>query len=78
MSETVMAVRDTIFSKCFKTHRLQAGADLRNVGSWRVMEKIGMKREGILRQQMALKGGWVDAVWYAILRAEWERLVSSE
>jgi len=68
MTEVVRTIRDTAFSKLPTLHRLRAGADLRNVGSWRVMEKIGMQREALFRQDTQLRGEWTDNVWYAILR----------
>ena len=54
--------------------RIQAFADLRNVGSWRVMEKLGMQREGVLRSHRTLRGEPVDDVLYAIFREEWSPL----
>lgn len=43
-----------------------------NPASGRVMQKAGMVREGVLRQQRFLKGRFVDTVVYSILRDEWE------
>ena len=54
--------------------RVQAFADVRNRQSWRVMEKLGMQREGLLRSHRDVHGERVDDVVYAILRDEWERL----
>ena len=51
--------------------RIQALADIRNVGSWRVMEKLGMKREGVLRSHQLVHDERTDEVIYAILREEW-------
>ena len=51
--------------------RIQALADIRNTGSWRVMEKLGMKREGLLRGNRLIHDQRVDDVLYAILRDEW-------
>ena len=53
-----------------KLHRLWADADPRNVGSWRVMEKLGMRREAHLRENWWLKGEWCDSYLYAILDRE--------
>ncbi|MFT5194009.1 MAG: ribosomal-protein-alanine N-acetyltransferase [Cellvibrionaceae bacterium] len=74
MTEAVKTIRDTTFLRFPELHRLYARADLRNIGSWRVMEKVGMQREAVLRQHVNLKGEWMDEVWYAILRPEWEQL----
>ncbi len=52
-------------------NRIEARCDPLNVASVRVMEKAGMKFEGALRQQMFVKGVYVDRMMYSILRAEW-------
>ena len=57
--------------------RLWTYADIRNEASWRVMEKIGMRREGVLRSRRILRGERVDDVFYAILREEWRSTESS-
>ena len=51
--------------------RVQAFADIRNKGSWRVMEKLGMKREGLLRSNRLIHDERTDGVIYAILAEEW-------
>lgn len=50
--------------------RVFARADARNIGSWRVMEKLGMQREGVLRQHRMSRGELVDDVVYGLLRDE--------
>ncbi len=52
--------------------RVRAAADAANVGSLRVMEKLGMTHEGTLRSNMFYKGQLSDAAMYAVLRDEWE------
>ncbi len=52
--------------------KIFAVADLRNRRSWRVMEKVGMTREGILRSHTNVRDGRSDDVHYGILREEWE------
>jgi RimJ/RimL family protein N-acetyltransferase/protein tyrosine phosphatase (PTP) superfamily phosphohydrolase (DUF442 family) len=51
-------------------HRIVATADTRNVGSLRVMEKIGMRAEGVFRQHQYLRGEWRDTATRAILEDE--------
>jgi ribosomal-protein-alanine N-acetyltransferase len=53
-------------------HRIYATCDPANVASARVMEKIGMQREGHLRGHRWMKGRWRDSYLYAILEQEWE------
>jgi RimJ/RimL family protein N-acetyltransferase len=52
-------------------HRVWADCDPANVGSWRVMEKLGMRREAHHRQNRWLKGAWHDTLIYAVLAEEW-------
>lgn len=58
--------------------RIYASTDTRNVGSWRVMEKLGMKREGVLRSQQLVHDERADEVIYSILREEWTPRSASE
>jgi RimJ/RimL family protein N-acetyltransferase len=48
-------------------HRIQARHFLRNPASGRVMEKLGMSREGVLRQSVRKWGRFEDVVLYARL-----------
>ena len=54
--------------------RVTAGCFAANVGSWRVMEKLGMRREqhGVADSFHA-ELGWVDGYTYGILSDEWRR-----
>ena len=52
-------------------HRIWAECDTENVGSWGVMQKLGMRREGELRHGRLIKGQWRDRYLYAILAEEW-------
>jgi RimJ/RimL family protein N-acetyltransferase len=57
-------------------HRIIAECDPRNVGSIRVMERLGMRREADHVDAMWLKGEWVGSVVYAILEDEWRAAAS--
>ena len=52
--------------------RIEGQYDLRNPASCRVMEKCGMRLEGILRSRIINKGEPVDVGVCAILRKDWE------
>jgi RimJ/RimL family protein N-acetyltransferase len=52
-------------------HRIYARCDARNVASWRVMERLGMRREAHFREHARFKGGWDEEMIYAILESEW-------
>ena len=69
-SEAAGALVDWAFGT-LGLHRVWADCDPRNPGSSRVMEKLGMRREGHLRETMFLKGEWCDSLIYATLDHEW-------
>jgi RimJ/RimL family protein N-acetyltransferase len=52
--------------------RVQFKADIRNERSWRAIERIGARREGILRNHLILPDGMIrDSVYYSIVDREW-------
>jgi len=53
-------------------HRIYATCRPGNIGSARVMQKIGMAYEGHLREHMWHKGRWNDSYLYAILEQEYK------
>ena len=53
------------------SHRVAARCDARNAASMRVLERIGMRREGLLSKATFIKDAWVDECLYAMLRSEW-------
>lgn len=52
-------------------HRIRAAIDERNERSARVLERLGMRREGRLVEDTWCKGEWVTTLTYAILDREW-------
>lgn len=52
-------------------HRVTARCDPRNVPSARVLQRLGMHREGQLREAVWAKGEWADELCFAILDREW-------
>lgn len=54
-------------------NRIAAKHDRENTKSGRVMQKIGMTREGTFRASGKNNRGIVDEVYYAILREEYEK-----
>lgn len=52
-------------------HRIWARCDVRNGASARVLEKLGMRREGHLRHDVRRNGEWHDSYLYAILEPDW-------
>jgi [ribosomal protein S5]-alanine N-acetyltransferase len=57
----------------FNAHRVMAFCNAGNAASVRVMEKLGMSREGHFREALHWNGGWADELSYAILDREWAR-----
>jgi RimJ/RimL family protein N-acetyltransferase len=53
--------------------RIQVQTDLRNVASQKVIEKVGFKKEGILRKNFFMRGELRDCYIYSILREEWQQ-----
>ena len=51
-------------------NKIQAKCIKENIGSYKAMEKVGMKLDGVLRQHMMKKEKYVDLVSYSILRDE--------
>ena len=60
----------------FKTlhlHRIEAGCAAENIASIKVLEKVGMTREGRHRKILPLKSGWSDNFSFAILETDIEK-----
>jgi RimJ/RimL family protein N-acetyltransferase len=60
---------------CFeelRVHRVVAGCFADNDASWRLMERIGMRREShTVRDALHRSGQWLDGFTYALLADEW-------
>ncbi len=52
-------------------HRVTASCDPRNAPSVRVLEAVGMRREGHLVESTWSKGEWTDDLLFAILKRDW-------
>jgi ribosomal-protein-alanine N-acetyltransferase len=71
MTEAARAAMNWAF-RTYSFNRMYAWCDPRNIGSWKVLEKLGMKREGQLRSHLKWNGEFRDQLYYGILRAEWK------
>jgi RimJ/RimL family protein N-acetyltransferase len=71
-TEAARAIVDATFLACPSIVRVRATADARNVASIRVLEKIPMKREGVLRSDRFIRDEPIDVVWCGVLRDEWQ------
>ncbi|HWK21734.1 MAG TPA: GNAT family protein [Ureibacillus sp.] len=54
-------------------HRISATCDPKNIGSVKVLEKAGLKREGTIRDDFLIHNGWRDSHLYGILEHEWSK-----
>jgi aminoglycoside 6'-N-acetyltransferase len=71
-TEAARAVMAAAFTASASLNRLRAMAEARNLGSLRVMEKLGMVGERVVRQNRLVRGESMDEVWCGVLRPEWE------
>jgi RimJ/RimL family protein N-acetyltransferase len=55
-------------------HRICASVDVRNERSWRLMERVGMRREAHFLHDCLDRGQWIDDYVYAMLAHEWDKL----
>lgn len=72
-TETARALLSFGFDR-LKLHRIFATCDTKNIASAGVLDKIGMQREGHLREYEWVRGRWRDSFLYAILDYEWKAL----
>ena len=72
MTEALARVIEYTF-EAMDINRIEAQHELDNPSSGRVMEKCGMKKEGVLRQRLYNKGRYVDVALYAILKEDYEK-----
>jgi RimJ/RimL family protein N-acetyltransferase len=52
-------------------HRVEADVDPRNARSLRLLERLGFRREGLLRERYCVGGEVQDALMLGLLRDEW-------
>ena len=72
-TEAANAIFDLAFGPA-DMHRLSARCDVRNQASWRLMERLGMRREAHFREHAIFKSAWDEEYIYAILWQEWYAL----
>jgi RimJ/RimL family protein N-acetyltransferase len=70
MKEALTTVLDLSFGELDHV-KMEAEIFTTNARSMRLVESVGMQREGTLRSSRYKRGGWVDSHIYGILREEW-------
>jgi len=75
-SEAVRALLDNLFTK-YDAHRVIAMCNTKNIKSWRLLEKLGFRREATRVKNMYFEKDengspiWFDSYQYALLKDEW-------
>lgn len=69
--EALVVVARFAFEQLY-LHRLQVSIIPRNSASRRVVEKLGLRNEGIAERYLEINGVWEDHIRYAITVEEWD------
>jgi ribosomal-protein-alanine N-acetyltransferase len=70
MPESVVVLAQFAFDE-LQLHRIQISIIPRNSASRRVVEKLGIRDEGIAVRYLEINGAWEDHVRYALTSEEW-------
>lgn len=71
-TEAVRLILDFAFNEV-GFHRVEAGAMPRNIGSTRVLEKVGFVKEGLARDYLQINGVWEDHYMFSMLESDWNK-----
>ena len=71
-TEAVVAMLDHCFGE-LGLHRVQAFIEPENAASRALAEKLGFRREGLLRDSLRARGSWHDEMIYGLLSADYLR-----
>jgi len=69
MPDALTAVIDHAFND-LELHRIEADVDPRNIASLRLLEKLGFRQEGYLRERYLKDGEIQDTVFFGLLRTD--------
>jgi ribosomal-protein-alanine N-acetyltransferase len=70
MPEAVVTALQYAFES-LRLHRVEINIIPRNAASRRVVEKLGLRCEGIAERYLEIDGAWEDHARYAITAEEW-------
>lgn len=76
-SEAVSRLLAFLFEE-IRLHRVSAECDVENIHSWRLLEKLGFRREAHLIENIFFKGAYGSEYHYAMLFREWKQRHSPE
>jgi len=74
-------IAKTLVNTCFvnlNMHKAVASCNANNPQSEKVMQKIGMIKEGELRKERYKNGRWDNELWYGILLEEWGKTCNKD
>jgi len=71
VSEALGAMLDYGFDQ-MDLHSIEAGVTPGNDASTRMLERLGFRLEGHLRENFLTEHGFVDSLIYSLLRSDWE------
>ncbi|MEL7219689.1 MAG: GNAT family protein [Bacteroidota bacterium] len=69
-TEAVQAILAFGFEQ-LQLHRIEAGVATANIASIKVLERVGMLREGLCRKILPIRGEWYDNYMYAMLEEDY-------
>jgi RimJ/RimL family protein N-acetyltransferase len=70
-NEAVQEIISFLFNNLQK-HRIIASVDPLNSPSFRMLEKLGFRKEAHFKKSLFFKGEWVDDLVYGLLAEEWK------
>ena len=73
MTEAMTAILDYGFD-AMKLHRVEAQIEPINLPSIRLAERLGFRRDGILRENTFFRGRFIDDAVYSLLEREWREI----
>lgn len=74
-TEAALAIINFGFQE-LKLHRISSQCIVENTASARVLEKVGLRLEGRLRENEYFKDRWWDTLQYGLLESEWKAQIS--
>ena len=75
--ESVSAVLDFAFNKC-SFNKVSATVTEGNNSSYKLLERLGFKQEGIIRENYKIADVWYNDVLYGLLKSEYTGTISLE
>ncbi|MCR8641266.1 GNAT family N-acetyltransferase [Paenibacillus sp. N1-5-1-14] len=62
----------------WNAHKVVAMCNAHNTASYKLLEKLGLVREGVFREELLWDGRWVNQLFYCILDSEYRSMNSEE